>query len=168
MKKVTTPASGSSGSDTGGGSGTCPEFDAPVFVRRYSDAGELFFEGEIRAGEVQRGWESDETGPEGETQKRGDFLKGRSFRQGGDVFRAVQQVLLVPCAGWMRIDGIRFTACEAVYDNGAWTPAWKVPGAEQDSSVGVKVLIQVEADWDDEHNYYVGTRLIHNTPILPC
>jgi hypothetical protein len=53
-----------------------------------------------------------------------------------------------------------------------------VPGARQDSTVGEKVLIEVEADWDDEHNYYVGTllqvsgeealRLIHNTPVLPC
>ncbi|HEY2363490.1 MAG TPA: hypothetical protein VGK36_20380 [Candidatus Angelobacter sp.] len=172
-KKITTPASGGTGSDTGGGSGTCPEFDALVTVRRYSDAGVLIFEGDIRAGEVSHGNESDEAGPDGETFKRGDFMKGYSFKQQADVYRAVQQVQHVPCAGWMRIDGIRFTACEMVFDSGEWLPAWKVPGAVQDSSVGIKVLIQVEADWDDEHNYYVNTnaetpRLIHNAIILPC
>jgi hypothetical protein len=167
MKKITTP-SGGSGSDTGGGSGTCPEFDAPVYVRRYSDEGLLVFEGEIKAGEVRGGYESDDS-----QIKRGDFLKGYSFAQGQDVFRAVQHASLVPCAGWMRIDGVRFTACETVWDGplnggGQWTPAWKVPGAVQDNTVGLKVLIQVEADWDDEHNYYAGTRLIHNAFILPC
>jgi hypothetical protein len=30
--KITTPASGGSGGTTGGGSGTCPEYDAPVNV----------------------------------------------------------------------------------------------------------------------------------------
>ena len=72
--------------------------------------------------------------------------------------------------------GYRFTACETVWhgplDGGQWLPAWKVPGAIQDSTPGVKVLIEVEADWDDEHNYIVRTskamRVIHNTPILPC
>jgi PA14 domain len=171
VKKVTTPASGSSGSDTGGGSGTCPEFDAPVFVRRYSQDGDLLFDGAIKAGEVQPGYESEDG-----TIKRGDFLKGRSFAQQADVYRAVQQTVHVPCAGWMRIDGVRFTACETIREGDEWLPAWKVPGAIQDSTVGIKVLIQVEADWDDEHNYYVvvaigdapGVRLIHNTPILPC
>jgi hypothetical protein len=171
VKKVTTPASGSSGSDTGGGSGTCPEFDAPVFVRRYSQDGELTFEGEIIAGEVQPGYESDDG-----TIKRGDFLKGYSFAKREDVYRAVHQTMHVPCAGWMRLDGVRFTACETVWDgpldSGQWLPAWQVSGAIQDSTVGVKVLIQVEADCDDEHNYCVitenGVRLIHNTPVLPC
>jgi hypothetical protein len=172
-KHITMPAtSGGTGSDTGGGSGTCPDFDAPVFVRRYSLGGELVFEGQIKAGEVQPGYESDDG-----TIKRGDFLKGYSFKLQRDVYRAVQHYSHVPCAGWMRIDGIRFTACETVWDGpfdngGQWLPAWKVPGAIQDSTVGIKVLIQVEADWDDEHNYYVevlgGVRLIHNTIILPC
>lgn len=170
-KKITTPASGGSGSDTGGGSGTCPEFDAPVFVRRYSQDSELIFEGEIKAGEVQAGYESEDG-----AIKRGDFLRGYSFKQRQDVYRAALHVSLVPNAGWMRIDGIRFTACETVWDGpldgGQWLPAWKVSGAIQDSTVGEKVLIEVEADWDDEHNYFVRTsnavRLIHNTPVLPC
>jgi hypothetical protein len=168
-KKITTPASGGTGSDTGGGSGTCPEFDAPVFVRRYSQECELLFEGVIKAGEVQPGYESDDG-----TIKRGDFLKGYSFNKRADVYRAVHQVAHVSCAGWVKLDGVRLTSCEAVYDwdGGAWAPAYKVPGAVYDGYVGVKVLLQVEADWDDEHNYYVGrdtgpVRLIHNF-VLPC
>jgi hypothetical protein len=165
--KVTTPASGGSGSTTGGGSGTCPEFDAPVQIQRYSDAGELTFEGTIKAGEVSHGWESADG-----TKKRGDFLKGYSFTQQREVYRAVQHSKHVPCGGWMKIDGWRYTACETVWDGplsgGKWLPAWKVPGAIHDGMSGVKILIQVEADNDDEHNYYAGVRLIHNGNILPC
>lgn len=161
MKKVTMPASGGSGSDTGGGSGTCPESSEPVFVRRYSwETGELVFEGQIKAGEVAHGSEDG-------TIKRGDFLKGHSFKQDKDVYRAVQQISLVPCGGWMIVEGHRVTACEHVYQNGAWMPAWKAPGATHDSASGYKVHIEVEADWDDEHNYYVGDLLIHNF-VLPC
>ena len=157
---VTTPPSGGTGS--GGGSGSCPEFAAPVYVQRYSDTGALLFEGEIKAGEVRLGFESDDG-----TVKRGDFLKGYGFGKQQDIYRAVQQYQHVPCGGWVLIDGIRFTACEAVSEAGRWMPAYKVPGAVQDNSVGIKVLIQVEADWDEEHNYYAGTRLIHNT-VLGC
>ncbi|MGH9634961.1 MAG: hypothetical protein ACRD72_09020 [Candidatus Angelobacter sp.] len=171
VKHIVMPSSGGTGSDTGGGSGTCPEFDALVTVRRYSYDGELLFEGDIKAGEVRRGYESDDG-----RIKRGDFLKGYSFKHQMDVYRAVHHYQHVPCSGWMRIDGIRFTACEMMYDAGAWVAAWKIPGAAHDGSVGIKVLIQVEADWDDEHNYYVivivadgnGVRLIHNGPVLPC
>jgi hypothetical protein len=167
VKHITTPASGGTGSDTGGGSGTCPEFDAPVFVRRYSQGGDLIFDGIIKAGEVQPGYESDDG-----AIKRGDFLKGYSFKKQTDVYRAVMRGALVPCAGWMRIDGTRFTACETIwdgpFDGGQWLPAWKVSGAIQDSTVGMKVLIEVEADWDDEHNYYAGGRLIHNAGVLAC
>lgn len=165
VKHITMPTVGGSGSDTGGGSGTCSEFDGPAFIQRYSNEGELLFEGEIKAGEVCLGYESDDG-----LTKRGDLLKGYSFAQQKDVYRAVQHRMHVPCAGWIKLDGIRFTACEGIYDpeKQTWTPAWKVPGAEQDSSVGIKVMLQVEADWDDEHNYYIGKRLIHNGVVLPC
>ncbi len=165
VKHITMPASGGSGSDTGGGSGTCSEFDGPAFIQRYSEEGDLVFEGETKAGEVCLGYESDDG-----LTKRGDFLKGYSFAQQKDVYRAVQHRMHVPCAGWIKLDGIRFTACEGIYEpeQQTWTPAWKVTGAEQDSSVGIKVMLQVEADWDDEHNYYIGKRLIHNGVLLPC
>jgi hypothetical protein len=76
--------------------------------------------------------------------------------------------LHVPCCGWVIIDGHRVTTCETVYFNGQWIPAWKVPSATHDKFAGWKILIQVEADWDDEHNYYVGDLLIHNSIVLGC
>jgi hypothetical protein len=154
--KITTPTTGSSGTTTGGGSGTCPEFDAPVYIRRYSDAGEIVFDGQIKAGDV----------------RQGDALKGYSFAKQADVYRPVQHWMHVTCGGWMAIEGVRYTACETIWDGsftaGAWLPAWKVPGAKHNSKPGIKVQIQVKADADDEHNYYAGTRLIHNGIILPC
>jgi hypothetical protein len=164
--KPTSPASGGGGGGfggTGGGSGTCPEFNELVDVQRYSQAGELIFTGQIKAGEVRHGQESHKG-----KIRRGDFLKGHSFRQDADVYRAVQKVMHVPCCGWSIVGGHRVTACEHVYINGQWTPAWKAPGATHDSFIGKKVLIQVKADEDDEHNYYVGDLLIHNSIILPC
>lgn len=165
LKKVITPTAGTTTptTDTGGGSGVCPEANEMVDVQRYSDAGELIFEGQIKAGEVSTGYESDDG-----TIKCGDLIKGHCFKKDADVYRAVQKVLHVPCCGWVIIDGHRVTTCETVYFNGQWIPAWKVPGATHDKFVGWKVLIQVEADWDDEHNYYVGDLLIHNSIVLGC
>lgn len=165
LKKVITPTAGTTTptTDTGGGSGVCPEANEMVDVQRYSDAGELIFEGQIKAGEVSTGYESDDG-----TIKCGDLIKGHCFKKDTDVYRAVQKVLHVPCCGWVIIDGHRVTTCETVYFNGQWIPAWKVPGATHDKFVGWKVLIQVEADWDDEHNYYVGDLLIHNSIVLGC
>lgn len=163
VKKVTTPAAGGSGTDTGGGSGTCPEFNELVWVQRYSDEGELLFDGQIKAGRVSNGYESDDG-----TRKRGDFLKGYSFKNQKEIYRAVQQFSHVPCAGWVMIDGHRVTPCETVYHEGEWKQAWKAKGATHDAFIGYKVLIQVEADWDDEHNYYVGDLLIHNGIVMGC
>jgi hypothetical protein len=160
---ATPPPPGGGFGGTGGGSGTCPEFNELVEVQRYSDAGQLIFSGQIKAGEVQHGYESDDG-----KIKRGDLLKGYSFRKNADVYRAVQKVMHVPCCGWSMVNNHRVTACEHVYVNGQWMSAWKAPGATHDSFIGRKVLIQVEADWDDEHNYYVGDLLIHNSVILPC
>jgi hypothetical protein len=165
--KATMPTSGGSGSTSGGGSGTCPEISVPVYIRRYSDAGELVFDGQVKAGEVRHGWESDDG-----IKKRGDFLKGYSFAKQEDVYRAVQHFKHVPCAGWMMLEGARYTACETVWNgplnSGQWLPAWKVPGAVFDGLASTKIHIQVKADGDAEHNYYAGSRLIHNAPVLPC
>jgi hypothetical protein len=165
VKKVVTPSSGTTtpATDTGGGGGQCPEANELVDVQRYSDTGELIFEGQIKAVEVLTGYESDDG-----TIKRGDFVKGHCFKKGADVYRAVQKILHVPCCGWVIIDGHRVTTCETVYFNGQWIPAWKVPSATHDKFAGWKILIQVEADWDDEHNYYVGDLLIHNSIVLGC
>jgi hypothetical protein len=162
---VLTAASGATtpGTGSGGGSGTCPESNEPVEIERYSVTGELLFAGQIKAGQVLHGYESDDG-----SIKRGDFLKGYSFKRQQVVYRAVLKVMLVHCNGWVIVDGRRVTPCEPVYKNGQWMPAWKAPGAAHDNSVGWKVLIQVEADWDDEHNFYVGDLLIHNSIILPC
>jgi hypothetical protein len=167
--KPTSPTPGGGGpgvGGTGGGFGSCPECNELVDVQRYSDTGELTFAGQIKAGEVRHGYESDDG-----RIKRGDFLKGYSFKKGADVYRAVQKVMLVPCSGWSMVNGHRVTCCEHVYIDGQWMPAWKAPGATHDSFIGYKVLIQVEADWDDEHNYYIigdNDLLIHNSIVLPC
>lgn len=163
VTKVTTPTSGGTGGGTGGGSGTCPESNELVWLRRYSNDGELLFDGQIKVGLVKSGYESDDG-----TKKTGDFLKGFSFTRNQDVYRAVQQVQHAYCAGWMIVDGHRVTACESIYHQKEWKPAWRSQGAIQDNAIGTKVLIQVEADWDDEHNYYIGDLLIHNGFILPC
>lgn len=164
--KATSPASppppGGGFGGTGGGSGSCPEFNELVEVQRYSDTGQLLFTGQIKAGEVLHGYESDDG-----RIKTGDFLRGYSFAKKADVYRAVQKVMAVPCCGWSIVNSHRVTACEQVYVNG-WTPAWKAPGATHDSFIGRKILIQVEADWDDEHNYYIGDLLIHNALVLGC
>jgi hypothetical protein len=116
-----------------------------------------------KAGDVRHGYESDDG-----RIKYGDFLKGYSFTQQKDVYRAVQKVMCVPCRGWSIVKSHRVTCCEHVYVNSQWMPAWKAPGSTHDTFIGRKVLIQVEADWDDEHNYYIGDLLIHNSLILPC
>jgi hypothetical protein len=162
-KKIITPGAGSSGSDTGGGDGTCPEFTEPVTIRRYSNDGELIFEGVVPAMEVETGWEADDG-----SLRRGCHIKGYSFAKKRDVFRAVHRTRQVHCAGWMVVDGHRLTPCEAVWSDGQWKPAWKVAGAVHDTLVSIKMDIEVEADWDDEHNFYVGATLIHNTFVLPC
>jgi hypothetical protein len=157
------PPPGGGVGGTGGGFGSCPESNELVDVQRYSDSGQLIFAGQIKAGQVGHGYESDDG-----RIKRGDFLKGYSFKKGADVYRAVQKVMLVPCSGWSMVNAHRVTCCEHVYVSGQWMPAWKAPGATHDSFIGYKVLIQVEADWDDEHNYYVGDLLIHNFLVLGC
>jgi hypothetical protein len=158
---VTMPSSGGTFTGTGGGSGTCPEENEPVFVRRYSETGALTFEGTIRAGEIEHGHFDGEV-------MRGDFIKGFSFTQKRDVFRGVQRRIKIPCHGWSIVSGRRVTCCEMVFVNGLWTPAWKAPGAVFDAKPGYKVMIEVQADADDEHNYYCGDLLIHNGYVLGC
>jgi hypothetical protein len=163
VKNILTPSAGSSGSDTGGGSGTCPEWMEPATVRRYSDDGELLFEKEITAGEVLVGYESDDG-----LMHRGDLIKGWSFAKNDYVWRAVTKKIIVPCSGWSLVKGRLLTPCEAVWWNGEWIAAWKTPGARQVRKISYKVLIEVEADWDDEHNYLVGDLIIHNALVLAC
>jgi hypothetical protein len=165
-KKVITPAAGSSGSDTGGGDGTCPEFNEPVTIRRYSDDGDLLFQGVVPAKEVTTGYESDDG-----LIKRGCFILGWSFSKLKYVWRAVHRTRQVHCAGWVMVKGYRLTPCEAVWWEDGWFPAWKTPGAVHDDLISIKMDIEVEADWDDEHNYCLGENhdmIIHNTFILPC
>jgi|GEM_PF-3565479 hypothetical protein len=158
---ITMPSAGGGFSGTGGGSGTCPEIYEPVYIRRYSQTGELTFEGWIKAGEIQHGHFDG-------AANRGDFLKGYSFTQKRDVFRPVQRRMIVPCHGWSIVNGRRVTCCEMVYVSGQWVPAWKAPGAVFDTKSSYKIMIEVRADEDDEHNYYCGDLLIHNGVILGC
>jgi hypothetical protein len=162
-KNILTPTAGGSSSDTGGGSGTCPEWEEPVYIRRYSSDGILTFEGEIEAGDVKVGFESDDG-----LILRGDLIKGWSFAKQAYVWRAVQKVIIVPCSAWSSVRGRLLTPCEAVWWEDRWMAAWKTPGAGHVKKISFKVLIEVEADWDDEHNYLVGDLIIHNMIVLPC
>jgi hypothetical protein len=171
VKKVITPSAGNSGTDTGGGDGTCPEKNELVWVRVYDDEGYLNFEGVVEAFRVGVGFESDDG-----KIRRGWFIKGWSFSKLEYVYRAVCRIRHVPCAGWSKVNGRMLTPCEAVWWDAEqkWLPAWKTPGAEHINLVSEKVDIEVEADWDDEHNYVIVDEhgivilIIHNSFVLPC
>ena len=144
--KFTTTSSGSSGG-TGGGGDTCPEGAELV---------EIQGKGSVRAIDVVAG----------------DFIKGKSFQSGEDVFRKVLQVTRVSCAAWRIVDGHRVSPCEAVYGDGQWMPAFRVPGSTFDEFMGTKVLISVESDEYNEQNYWLtggNPLLIHNfNGYNPC
>jgi hypothetical protein len=137
---ITTLASTSGGTGGGSGGGGCPDVNEIV---------ETEGKGEIRAGDVVAG----------------DMVKGWSFQNNAVVYRRVLQASSQPCSAWRMIDGHRNSPCESVYYNGAWTPAFRVPGATLDTTASAKALITVEADEYGDHNYYIGDLLIHNQII---
>ena len=144
---VALPASGGGPSGSGGdGGSTCPEAAELVEVQG---------KGQIRAGDVQAG----------------DWIKGYSFTQQQEVYRFVLSVVSRPCASWRMVNAYRVSPCESVYFNNQWMAAFRVPGATIDTMIGDKILITVQADEDNEHNYYlVGGQeplLIHNFIIIP-
>lgn len=103
--------------------------------------------------------------------KVGDWLRGRSFKSGVDVFRKAIQVRSVESSIWRIVAAHKVSPCEAVYAEGQWMPAYRVPGASVDTIRGVKVLISLESDENDEQNYWLveGTALlIHNMMMSPC
>lgn len=172
--KVTMPTSGGSFTGTGGGSGTCGESNEPVYVQIYDDAtGKLTFEGIIKSRDVGHGHERKDG------FRRGYFVKGWSFKDNREVYRAVQKRMLVPSHGWSIVSGHRVTPCDHVYFDGKFMPAWKTPQAQHNSFSGYKVFIQVQTDANDEHNYYLAAHsgldasdskdlLIHNGFVLGC
>lgn len=134
------------GGGTGGGGDLCPESAESVDVKD---------KGIISAGKVQTG----------------DYIKGKCFHTGEDVYRKVIQATRVSCCAWRMVDGHRVSPCEPVYYDGQWMPAFRVPTATVDTFKGTKVLISVESDEYDEQNYYLTsgvTLLIHNTRVSPC
>lgn len=143
---TTTNTSGGTGGGTGGGGDTCPEAAELVDVRG---------RGHAPAGEV----------------KAGDWIRGRNFRSGSDVYRRVVQVQPESCVAWRVIRGYRISPCEQIYVDGKWTMPYQV-NSVVDTFLGRKIKITVEADADNEHNYYlVGGEqelLIHNFLIYPC
>jgi hypothetical protein len=144
---VTTPASGTGGTVTGGDGGSCPEEHECVDVQD---------KGVITAGQVQAN----------------DYIRGYLFGSSTDIYRRVLLVRRQSCAAWWIVNGHRVSPCEPVFVNGTWMPAHLAPGATFDPSVGVKIEITVEAvdDQDDEHNFWLveGTPLlVHNTNVLP-
>lgn len=141
---ITTPASGT-GSGSGGDGGSCPDESELVDVQG---------KGLIPAGEVVAG----------------DCLKGFSFHSNENVYRRVIMVLRKGCAAWRIVHGHKVSPCEPVYLNGQWIAAFRVPTSTLDTSTGIKLDITVEADDNDEHNYWLAgptPLLIHNGNILP-
>jgi hypothetical protein len=138
-------ASGS-GSGTGGGGGTsCPASNELVDVQG---------KGRIAVGAV----------------KHGDMLKGYSFQMKADVYRKVVYLNSGTCAAWRVIDGHKVSPCEPVWNkDGACVPAYQVPGAIHDSSIGTKIMIHVAADEYDECNFWLfggsAPLLVHNQEI---
>lgn len=142
----TLSSGGTGGSGTGGGGGTCPEENE--FVEEQT-------KGIIKAIEVEIG----------------DMIKGYSFAAGADVFRRVIGKFYQTCPAWRIVDGYKVTPCEQIYHEAEWKPAFKATGATPDTTVGYRVEITVEADEDNEHNYWLVGRttnlLIHNGIPLP-
>ena len=138
-------ASGS-GSGVGGGGGVgCPEANELVDVQG---------KGQIQVSEVQHG----------------DLLKGYSFHAKADVYRKVVYVNGGTCAAWRIIAGHKVTPCEPVWNkDGACVPAYQVPGAAHDGSVGTKAMIHVDTDDYDECNFWLyggsAPLLVHNQEV---
>jgi hypothetical protein len=146
--QFTTPASGSgTGGGTGGGGSTCPESAELVMTK----------DGAKKAGDV----------------RVGDELLGYSFSSKAEVYRKITHIHTVTSAAWRIVNCHKVSPSEAVYVNDEWMPANRA-SKEQDHSVGTKVLLTVEADADQEHNYYLCDAtgkpdlLIHNTRPVPC
>lgn len=136
---------GAGGGSFGGGT-ACPEANELVDVDG---------KGQIKACEVQIG----------------DRIKGKSLKNGEDVYREVLMVSSQSCSSWRLIDGHRVSPCEPVYSNGQWMPAFQVPGATFDPTVGMKAQISVASDEYDECNYVLvsgpAPLLIHNIMLAP-
>jgi hypothetical protein len=139
----TTPSSGTAG---GSGGDNCPEASETVDVQG---------KGSTRVDAV----------------KIGDLIRGYDFAAKADVYRKVIMTNSGHCASWRVVDGHKVTPVEPVYFNAAWQSAYQA-SAVIDATVSRSVKIQVEAEDDQSHNYYLvsGTELlIHNMRAqLPC
>jgi hypothetical protein len=102
----------------------------------------------------------------------GDYLKGKCFATGEDVFRRVIQTSSQEAAIWRGVEGHKVSPCEPIWHEGEWKPSYKATGATVDRSLGTRVDISLNSDDYNEQNYYLvsGTPLlIHNTQmILSC
>jgi hypothetical protein len=142
---IQSASGGTPNTGTGGDGGSCPEESELVEVQG---------RGLLPAGQVMTG----------------DYVKGFSFHSNSDVYRRVIAIIRRGCAAWRIVEGHKVSPCEPVYLDGKWIAAYKVPMATLGMGVGVKLEITVEADENDEHNYWLvdGTPLlIHNGNILP-
>lgn len=135
MFTVTTPASGGTGG--GGGEFSCPEAGELVEVQG---------RGVIPVSDVEIG----------------DYLKGENLRDGVAVYRKVINKRTTANSAWQILSGHKVSPCEPVWDGTGWTPAFKIPGAIFDASIGLKVEIHVDSDEYEECNYW----LCGETPLL--
>ena len=141
---------GSAINPTGGGGstgdGTCPESQELVTERT---------KGVIKAIDVQAG----------------DYLKGKCFATGEDVYRRVVHVRRQEAAIWRMVDGHRVSPCEPIWHEGAWKAAFRATGSTIDRYNGIRMDISLDSDSYNEQNYYLsdGTSLlIHNMLMRLC
>ena len=103
----------------------------------------------------------------------GMLIKGWSFVSKSYVYRPVTQVASVNQHAWRNVSGHLVSPCEPIWNGTNWQPAYRA-SATQVKQLGRKMLISVQADAQDEANYYLladtgkTELLIHNTYISRC
>lgn len=143
---VTTPStSGTGGTSSGGGSGTCPDGREYVMTKERS---------QVRAC----------------TLSAGEHVMGYCFSTGKAVYRKILKVRREQAWTWYRVNGYRMSPLDPVYVGGEWRCPYEV--GEFDGGDGERVMVEVDADEYDQHNYYLIERgewlLIHNQRIPAC
>ena len=101
----------------------------------------------------------------------GDYLKGKCFATGEDVYRRVVHVRRQEAAIWRMVDGHRVSPCEPIWHEGTWKAAFRASGSTIDRYNGIRMDISLDSDSYNEQNYYLsdGTSLlIHNMLMRLC
>jgi hypothetical protein len=165
---ITTPSVGI-GTITGSQNDTCPEQTEIVEVIKTADVSAAIAAGTLTAfaidpAQVGTGLLFASQCVAVSTVTAGDYIRGKCFGSGADIYRKVIASSSTSCAAWRVVDGHLCSPCEAVWHDDRWQTASRVSSAV-DTTVSRKIQLTVESDHYDESNYYLvsGTELlIHN------